>query len=164
MSYQEFLKEFDKKLASYFEVQKDYICCRCWCSECCEQGDYPISQIELEYLMQGFAELSLDMKRLVQENFKHFQSGGACPFLIDKKCSVYNYRPIICRVHGLAYLCRDNIVKVPYCVNTGKNFSSVYNDGQISIEPIKENLDTAPVLKNMPYGEIRNLADWLVDL
>ena len=162
MSYQEFLKEFDKKLASYFEAQKDYICCRCGCSECCEQGDYPISQIELEYLMQGFETLAIESKKKVQENFKNFIAGGKCPFLLDKMCCVYEYRPIICRVHGLAYLCRDNIVKVPYCVNSGKNFKSVYQNGEISVQPILENLDTSSVLQTIEHGEIRNLKDWLI--
>ncbi len=161
MFYQEFLKELDKKLSGYFRDQEKYICCRCGCSECCEKGDYPISQLELEYLMQGFETLDIDSKIRVQENFKHFQQGGMCPFLLDKKCSVYNYRPIICRVHGLAYLCGENIVKVPYCVNTGKNYNSVYKDGEITIAPVNENLDTPEVLKGLEYGEIRNLADWL---
>ena len=81
--------------------------------------------------------------------------------MIDKKCSIYAYRPIICRVHGLAYLCRQNTVKVPYCVNEGKNYSTVYNSGEITINPIPENLDTPNVLKEFEYGEIRNLFDWV---
>ena len=121
--------------------------------------------------MQGFASLDNTLKREVQKNIKTIQRGGKCPFLIDKKYPLRRqrqmcirdsaYRPIICRVHGLAYLCRQNTVKVPYCVNEGKNYSTVYNSGEITINPIAENLDTPNVLKEFEYGEIRNLFDWV---
>ena len=111
--------------------------------------------------MQGFIALDNPTKQRVQENVKNIQKGGVCPFLIDKKCSVYPYRPIICRVHGLAYLCNNMTVKVPYCVNVGKNYHKVYENGEIVINPISENLDTKILLKGCNYGEIRNLADWL---
>ncbi len=88
------------------------------------------------------------------------KKGGACPFLVNKECSVYEYRPIICRVHGLSYL-KDDIAIVPYCVNSGLNYAEVFEDGEIRIEPIKENLNTPVVLKDFDYGEIRSLYDWL---
>ena len=161
MNYQQFLSELDKKLEKYFNAHKEFIHCKLGCSFCCEKGDYPISRIELEYLMQGFISLDDETKILVQSNIKKMQKGGKCPFLINKKCSVYSYRPIICRVHGLAYICKDNTVKVPYCVNKGKNYVDVYKDGEIYINPILENLDTQKILKDMDFGEIRNLIDWL---
>lgn len=137
--------------------------------------------------MHGFAKLKDETKQIVQNNFKSIQSGkginvegvnrevnrevnsgvnrgvnngNKCPFLINRECSVYPYRPIICRVHGLAYL-TDGIVKTPYCANEGKNYANVYKDGYITLNPIKENLDTPNVLKEFNYGEIRNLADWI---
>lgn len=161
IDYESFLKSFDKKLKIYFEKDAKHICCKSGCSACCETGDYPISQLELEYIMKGFAKLNNDIKRKVQENIKTVKKGGACPFLVEKLCSIYPYRPIICRVHGLAYLCTNNKVKVPYCVNNGKNYSAVYSDESIVIDPVSENLDTPDVLKNFEYGEIRNLYDWI---
>ena len=161
MNYKDFLDNLDKRLEKYFELHQKHIICHIGCSSCCESGDYPLSQLELEYLMQGFAELPNADKIRVQENIKNIKKGGACPFLIDKKCSVYPYRPIICRVHGLAYICHDDVVKVPYCANEGKNYTNVYNDGEIEINPIKENLDTTVLLKDFDFGEIRNLIDWI---
>ena len=120
-----------------------------------------MSQIELEYLMQGYAKLNDEDKITVQNNIKNIVKGGACPFLIDKKCSVYPFRPIVCRVHGLAYICHDEVVKVPYCANEGKNYTKVYKDGEIEINPVKENLDTQDLLKDFDFGEIRNLIDWI---
>lgn len=160
-NYRKFLKEFDRKLENYFNQHKEYVHCKIGCSSCCENGDYPLSQIELEYLMQGYINLDNETKIKVQKNIKSIQKGGQCPFLIEKKCSIYKYRPIICRVHGLAYIISNNRVKVPYCVYENKNYSKVYNNGEISINPIPENLDTPNVLKNFNYGEIRNLYDWI---
>ena len=111
--------------------------------------------------MQGFVNLDDNKKRIVQNNIKNIQKGGACPFLINKQCSIYPYRPIVCRVHGLAYICRDEVVKVPYCAQEGKNYTNVYKNGEIEINPIKENLDNIELLKDFDYGEIRNLIDWI---
>lgn len=119
-----------------------------------------MSDIELEYLMQGFSTLSSDLKILVKNNFEKMEKGGKCPFLINKECSVYEYRPIICRVHGLAYMYKDNEVKLPQCVVEGKNFANLYKDKFFSGNPIKANLDTSHILKDM-YTEIRNLYDWV---
>ena len=161
MNYKQFLSELDKKLEEYRLYHKNYIYCQCGCSSCCEQGDYPISQLELEYLMQGFTTLDNSLKIKIQNNFRNIVKSGACPFLTDRKCSVYEYRPIICRVHGLAYLCKKNIVKIPYCVHDGKNYADVYKDNTILINPIKENLDTHSLLKNFEFGTIKNLTDWI---
>ncbi len=128
---------------------------------CCENGDYPLSQTEYEYLMQGYIKLDNNTKKTVQHNIKNIVKGGACPFLINKQCSVYQYRPIICRVHGIAYLCKDNTVKIPYCAKEGLNYSSVYSDGEIVINPVLENLDITSILHDYEFGEICNLADWL---
>ena len=161
MTYKAFLDNLDKRLEKYSELHKEHIKCCLGCSSCCEKGDYPLSQIELEYLMQGFAALSDKNKITVQNNIKNIVKGGACPFLIEKCCSVYPFRPIICRVHGLAYICHDNIVKVPYCAHEGKNYTNVYKNGEIEINPVSENLDTAELLKDFDFGEIRNLFDWI---
>ena len=160
-NYRKFLKEFDRKLENYFNQHKEHVHCKIGCSSCCENGDYPLSQIELEYLMLGYINLDNETKIKVQKSIKSIQKGGQCPFLIEKKCSIYEYRPIICRVHGLAYIISNNRVKVPYCVYENKNYSKVYNNGEITINPIPENLDTPNVLKNFDYGEIRNLYDWI---
>ena len=174
MDYESFLKELDIKLADYFNEYKDFICCKVGCSYCCEKGDYPLSDIELRYIMKGYIELDNTTKQAVQKNIKNMKQGESCPFLLDKKCSIYPFRPIICRVHGLAYFCNENIVKVPHCTNIGKNYAKVYSGGEILIEPINENLDTINILnefitKNQFISsdsskttfEIRNLFDWL---
>lgn len=160
IDYAAFIKELDIRLDGYFKSFGSHICCKRGCSECCEKGDYPLSDIELEYLMKGFTGLDSALKIQIQNNIKNIVKGGVCPFLINKECAVYEYRPIICRVHGLAYMYDDKKVKLPYCVNTGKNFKSVYDNDGFTGKPIKINLDTNHILEGY-YNEIRNLYDWL---
>ena len=111
--------------------------------------------------MQGLLALDAGIMREIQENFKQIKKGGVCPFLIERKCSIYSHRPIICRVHGLAFLCKENVVKLPYCANIGKNYCANLSKGEFVGEPIKENLDTSVILKEFDFGEIRNLYDWI---
>ena len=145
------------KIEDYFEAHKEFICCRAGCSSCCEKGDYPIAKEELKQIMLGYSALDNESKIRIQNNIKTMRRGGACPFLLDKLCSIYPYRPTICRIHGLAYITKNNVVKVPYCANEGKNYANIYSNGEFFGEPIKENLD-------LRLGETRNLYDWLFDL
>lgn len=174
--YEKFLKEFDKKLKKYFDEQSKYICCKEGCSGCCEVGDYPFSQLEMMYLMTGFRKLPVETQKIIKENmdnlkktrmFTHFFH--QCPFLIDKKCSVYKYRGITCRTFGLAYVVdnKTKTVKIPECTKEGLNFSNVYDGKEITIDPIQENLDLPYVIESklakshkLEFGEIRSLIDW----
>ena len=81
MNYEQFIKELDVKLANYFELHKAYIHCKPGCSACCEKGDYPLTSIELEYLMKGYIALDNTTKQVVQQNINSMEKGGACPFL-----------------------------------------------------------------------------------
>lgn len=162
ISYPEFLKELDKKLGDYFISQAGNVCCKKGCSLCCETGDYPLSDVELEYLIQGFILLEPEQKIIVQNNIKNMKKGGKCPFLIDKRCSIYPYRPIICRTHGLAYLMNDGRANVPYCVHDGKNYSKVYKNGELLTEPVKENLSIQSLISDLGCDYcIKNLYDWI---
>lgn len=145
------------KIEEYFEEHKDYICCKAGCSDCCEKGDYPVTEEELKHIMLGYSALDNESKIRVQNNIKDMERGGACPFLLDKICSIYPYRPMVCKIHGLAYITKNNIVKVPYCANSGKNYAKVYSNGEFWGKPIEENLD-------LKLGNTRNLYDWLFDL
>lgn len=159
IDYAGFLKELDIRLKDYFESFGESIKCQKGCSECCEKGDYPLTDIELSYLMRGFMELEPNIKSQVQQNIKNMVRGGVCPFLINHECSVYPNRPIICRTHGLAYFYKDKKVKVPKCVDSGKNFSDVYKDGVFNAQPINANLDTYHLLDGL-YAEMKNMYDW----
>lgn len=162
INYSLFLKELDNRLENYFKDFGEDICCKPTCSGCCEKGDYPLTDIELEYLMQGYVGLDNSIKKTVRNNIKNMEKGGKCPFLVSKMCAVYDYRPIICRVFGLAYIYKKGRIKIPFCANEGKNFSKKYDKTDnrlISVNAIPVNLEAQNLLKGL-YKDIRSMYDW----
>lgn len=174
--YEKFLKEFDELLSNLFEQQKKYIKCKKGCSKCCQNGDYPMSQLEFRYLTQGYINLPTDKKILVQNNMKKITSENQkdyqCPFLINNECCIYEYRGIICRTFGICYFDDENkYVRLPQCVYEGLNYSE-YFDKKESILKINDvpqiNLRTDKVFESelakkykLDCGEIRPLIKWV---
>ena len=172
--YEKFLTDFDKKLNKYFQTQSEYICCKEGCSGCCEIGDYPFTQLEMMYLMEGFRSLPAITQAQVRNNLLTIKNNRVsthlfykCPFLLDKKCSVYKYRGLTCRTFGLAYLIDKKTVKIPECVNEGLCYSKVSQNGILTIEPVKENLNLLELTESklakkykLEFGPSRSLIDW----
>lgn len=164
--YKLFLINLDNKLEKYFERDKKKIQCAKGCSACCQNADFPLSLTEMKYLMQGFLGLDKSAHDKVRDNIKNVIESGkkyyTCPFLIDDLCSVYEYRPIICRVHGLAYLRTDGIVNLPECSNSGKNYSENFDGKTVNFEPVKEDLNPIAIRKSskIDFGEVRSMIDW----
>lgn len=192
--YEKYLELMGQKLLQkYFEQQKDYIHCKSGCSHCCESGQYPFSGLEFQYAMLGYNELSENEKKFVQEkinNIKIVKSNSndkdfmyECPFLINKMCSIYKYRGIICRTHGLLFFVIDkngkSKSKIPNCVHLGLNYSNVYDETTktlspekwkttaIEVEPVAYNVGLKFLLNNvlteeleLKFGEEKALIDW----
>ena len=175
--YEKFLKELDKKLKKYFDEQSEYICCREGCSQCCEVGDYPFTQLEMMYLMQGYKELPPELQMRVRNNLISVKQNRlslhfyyTCPFLINNRCSVYEHRGITCRTFGLAHLIDNETVKIPACSSDGLCYSKVTKDGILTVEPVKENLNLTEITNgelakkyNLDFGESRSLVNWFPD-
>lgn len=196
--YEKYLKLISEHLLKkYFEQQKDYIHCKPGCSHCCESGQYPFSEIEFRYAMIGFEKLSEEEKNIVRKKVKKVKDEKAnsnkeefmyeCPFLIDKKCSIYEYRGIICRTHGLMFFTTDENElekkKVPHCIYIGLNYSNVFDKNkkilspelweksEIKKEPLAYNLGLKHLLNNeltkelkLEFGEEKALIDWFKDI
>ncbi len=180
-NYEKFLEEFNIEIEEIFEKQKEFIKCKKGCSLCCRQGDYPFSQLEFTYLMDGYIKLPAQIKVIVQNNIKNLLeekknfSGERfehkCPFLINDECCVYKYRGIICRTFGVCYY--DDIkdcVRLPGCVHYGLNFANVYDENTktLDMEDVyPKNLRIDKVLESptakkyeFNHGQIRPILDW----
>jgi len=188
--YKVYLYYLNGKLGSFFEEQAPYIFCKEGCSYCCEDGEYPFSELEFAYLMLGSHTLSKDVFEQIEQNLKNVKSQKAkhnsnkpfthaCPFLINKRCALYNFRGIICRSHGLAFYGKDENILVPYCVHQGLNYSNVYDFEKKIIsmkkfeelgyeqEPLAHNVRLGFLTNNevtkelgLNFGEIKPLIDW----
>lgn len=204
-SYRAYLELVQTRLLDkYFLEQKPYICCKAGCSYCCEHGQYPVTELELSYLIMGYKLLHFSIQNIVKENFeklkveylKYLETNNKfaknkpfmyrCPFLIDGRCSVYEYRAMICRTHGLMFFVTDNDGvshnKIPYCVNLGLNYSNIYDEktGMLSEEkmedlgitqkPLAYNLSLKALFNkeitkelNFEFGESKALIEWFVE-
>lgn len=188
--YQIFLKFFQKELGKMFSNQAEFIKCKEGCSYCCEKGEYPFSRLEFDYLLQAYKTLPAETKgrilfniAQVNEKMSKHKEGlfmYDCPFLINKSCSVYENRGIICRTFGLLCEHDDGRLTMPFCQEYGLNYSKVYNKekGQIittcngqklcQTEPkayriAREHVQNLSVAKDLDldWGESKTLIDFL---
>lgn len=173
-SYDKYLETIDSYLAKFFEQQKPYIFCKSGCSICCEEGTYPFSKLEFDYLMFGYEKLPSAVKIQIDSNINRIKEEKkksadknflyTCPFLIDNECSVYQYRGLICRSYGLMSFYTDTNGErkchIPCCVSHGLNYSNVYDEetgifttekwlkSGIEIEPVSYNISLNYLLDN----------------
>ena len=112
------------------------------CSEnCCESEFYHHTYIEKDFLLYGLKHLSdsaiklaVKKARKVSSTRQSFANKGKpvrimCPLNNDGLCSIYAYRPMICRLHGIPHeLCRPGTqpVKNPGCDAGSPLFDKIY--------------------------------------
>ena len=136
-NYEQYLDFLTGKLNKFFEAQAPYIFCKRGCAKCCQEGEYPFSQIEFDYLIRGFTSLPKETRfeilnniaqiKLAKKNSTEEKFLYQCPFLINNECSVYAYRGIICRSFGLIYtVAGEAKPKIPFCAYKGLNYSNVF--------------------------------------
>lgn len=135
-NYLKFLEYLSGNLNRYFEAQSPFIKCKIGCSKCCSNGDYPFSEMEINLLKIGFDKLDEETQKVILDKIKQIidekenYAGEKsftyeCPFLIDNKCSVYDYRGLICRTFGLIYIKEGSNMQIPFCAYEGLNYSNV---------------------------------------
>ena len=188
--YIDYLNVLNKKLTKYFEIQAPYIACKKGCAKCCQNGEYPFSEIEFNLLRVGFSLLDKQTQDKIVQNIQKIKEAQKkstqqpflyeCPFLLNNECSVYKYRGIICRTFGLIAIKKGENSKIPFCVNEGLNYSKVFDKSKsmISMELFEQSGETVePVAYNVNYdfltseeieeacdikfGEKKALIDWL---
>lgn len=135
--YEIFLYTLNKELQKMFDNQAEFIKCKEGCSYCCEKGEYPFSELEFNYLIEGYKQLDSNTKKIIKENIKQINKKKSkntdkifmhkCPFLIDKRCSVYKNRGIICRTFGLLCEHNDGRLTIPFCHEYGLNYAQLYD-------------------------------------
>ena len=194
--YEKYLEVVGAKIARFFKQAEPFVFCKEGCSSCCEKGQYPFSELEFKYILYGSLNLTKEQLATIDKNIgviKEEQRNCEdvskfmyrCPFLIDNKCCVYEYRALICRTHGLAFYIDENEnFKLPACFNQGLNYSNVVETCEngnaklfsrekfeklgIKDEPLAYNLGLKFLLNNegtqylgLNFGENKPLIDWL---
>ena len=169
--YEIFLYTLNKELQKMFDNQAEFIKCKEGCSYCCEKGEYPFSELEFNYLIEGYKQLDSNTKKIIKENIKQINKEKSkntdkifmhkCPFLIDKRCSVYKNRGIICRTFGLLCEHNDGRLTIPFCHEYGLNYAQLYDKelGQLIDERDGIKLSkTEPAAFRIEHDNIMNLS------
>jgi len=87
----------DKTCNRLHLLHKNYTLCKNGCDTCCM--NFSILPVEF----YSIRNLIKDKKI----NIQHSNNPDDCPFLIDHSCQIYEFRPLICRSHGLPILTMD---------------------------------------------------------
>ena len=169
-NYVLYLQVITNKINSFFEEQKDYIMCHQGCAKCCKGAQFPFTEIEFRFLLEGFVQLDEELKMKIlrqiddvlaqkceynkNHNDKKFRYD--CPFLVNDNCAVYNYRGLICRSFGLMTFINGSKEKskMPFCAFEGLNYSNVLDPetSTVSTEKFKAlNIETVPKAFNIDY-------------
>jgi Fe-S-cluster containining protein len=104
-------------IANQLKEQNINVICSKRCSACCENMELSVLDIEMQ-LIKKYILTMVDspIKDWLTKNiikFDHNQPG--CPFLVNKVCSVYDVRPITCRVYYIQNrkcILGENIFKI----------------------------------------------------
>ena len=186
--YEQYLNMITVEIEKMFEAQKEYICCKNGCSLCCEDGMYPFSEIEFEYIKTGLEALPKETYEAIRIKCEKLRGQAVeseflyeCPFLMNGSCSVYQKRGLICRTFGLITENDTKQLTIPYCAEYGLNYSKVYDKDtqRIYEEKVKElGYSTLPRAYNLSrhnlmyglaenlnfdWGETKPLINWLLE-
>jgi uncharacterized protein len=88
--YIQLRKEIDGKCTQLWDQHIKNMQCRAGCSLCCQS--FKILPVEYD-------SIKILLKEQVFNINKHAKK-TECKFLVNKECSIYENRPIICRTHG----------------------------------------------------------------
>jgi uncharacterized protein len=92
--YQEFAGEVDRLAERIGIMHQQHLECRLGCSYCCM--DYSLLPVEYYAI--------LEQLRSNTPGINPEATGDDCIFLINNACTIYGFRPVICRTHGLPLL------------------------------------------------------------
>ena len=72
--------------------------CHEGCHACCLKPTVPITELELVGISWYASEvLEGDLRATVKKRLIEHVTRLECPFLVDRKCSIYPVRPVVCR-------------------------------------------------------------------
>jgi len=127
----------------YAEIASRYdFSCKGCEDNCCNTVFYHYTLIEYFGVLEGFDKLTDAQKtealrrakdyvaELNKFRAKEAEMKRMCPLNFDGLCSIYEYRPLICRIHGVPGLLRHPIKGTKYFSGC-RRFESLFKDQQV---------------------------------
>lgn len=118
------LRVIDRDVDRVVALHRSHIACARGCSDCCHQT-FRVSAVEGELLREGLATLDAARRDAMIERAASYRpdTRTPCPVLdADGACSLYAWRPRICRKYGIPLWHPDRPHEVRTCE---KNFRGV---------------------------------------
>lgn len=91
----------------FFEKYQNHMKCGLGCSSCCQSG-LTVFPVEAQRIFEWWDSLETAQREELQRRWSKCEvsaeSGSreaSCAFLLDKYCSIYPARPVVCRSQGL---------------------------------------------------------------
>jgi Fe-S-cluster containining protein len=81
--------------------------CKNGCSRCC-LVDLSVFEIEANRIREWHRSLGPEAQQSLLDQWKKPKAVGACVFLRNDSCTIYEARPLICRTQGLALSFQDD--------------------------------------------------------
>lgn len=97
--YQRLGYSVNKQCNKLHRLHHGYTKCRKRCDECCM--NFRLLPVEFFSILNKIKDSSIQIN--LSENAEE------CPFLKDHTCQIYEFRPLICRSHGLPILTMDEL-------------------------------------------------------
>lgn len=94
VQYRNIVDQTDKLAGSLEKKHREHLQCRMGCAFCCM--DYSVFPVEFYAILKNLQNIEVT----VNEN----TSPEDCIFLVNSACTIYGFRPMICRSHGLPLL------------------------------------------------------------
>lgn len=85
------------------ELRSQHVSCKAGCSACCRTIPVEISDLEARHIAAGTGKAIANLPPGRQATLRDVNT--PCPFLLENRCSIYEYRPYNCR--SLAAVDRD---------------------------------------------------------
>lgn len=105
----------------------------------CKKGCYFCCKLESVLLIEAYVIENFIKNIRSKEKLKWSKKRNYCLFLNNKKCEIYEVRPIICRTHGLLlYYHKEGLVNT--CKLNFNNLDSIENSIILDVKKVTENL------------------------
>jgi uncharacterized protein len=92
------LKEVLNTADQIFDYAGKFAACARGCGHCCHVS-VPITAFEARYMGDNLNIKPVEVTQSKRPDLKAFSSHTPCPFLKNGECSIYEFRPLTCRMH-----------------------------------------------------------------
>ena len=126
--YKDLREEIDTTCNQLRKLHKEEMVCKDGCDSCCRS--FKILPVEYHSIKKAINNSDIEINRKAKK--------GECKFLVNKRCTIYSERPIICRTHGYP-LVRLNeeteAYEVSFCKLNFSNFPLIkFNESNVLFE------------------------------